>query len=339
MTTRTKGRKRRRSHDNDQDFNNKNKKRQRIESLQLIELSEYFCCICSELSSGKILQCPNGCLICETWYVFIAIYTFHSFTPCVISYPKICPMKCPLCRVGMSKTKPIRCRIAEKALASRLVTCRHEGCGEEVTFAKLQHHEQKECKYLPIDCKFKLLGCSWNGLKQDQREHELQCECDQDESLKIVREMDDQLKIYQKFCNLCTNLSSSTVEPLNRNNNSSSFEDEFLEETDDFYYEGYEYIIRIKSEKKRVRRKNVYQIKAKIVFAEDVAQIPSTESDPVHIGLIISSKLLQELSFTLTPSNTQSEWFVFDKELNCEEYVRLYREGFDVKIFCFGEDI
>lgn len=319
MTTRTKGRKRRRSQDNDDALNNKNKKRQKTEAQQLMELSEYFCCICKELSVGKIFQCSSGCLMCDGCYPLISM-----------------PMRCPLCRVPMSKTKPIRCRIAERALALRTVSCRHDGCNKEVTFGNLLQHEN-ECEYMPMDCKYKILGCQWKGLKQNLEEHESKCECDQNQSLQIVQQISDKLKMYQKFCSLSTNLSSSNIEPMRSENN------EFDETTDEFFYEGYEYIVRLKSEKKRVRRSNVYTIKAKIEFAEDIEQIATSDSDQVSVGIIIDQRgicnLIKELSFTLTPTTIQSQWFSFDNELTNEQYTQLYRGGFAVKIFCFGEDI
>merc|ERR1712130_431750 len=279
----------------------------------------------TELSSGQILQCPNGCLICEE------------------CYPQIIPCKCPLCRCAMNKTKPIRCRIAERALSLRLVTCRHDGCSKEVLFSKLNDHEMNECQYKPINCKFSILGCEWKGLRHDQQEHEAQCEVDQDESLAIVQEINDTLSTYKSFCSRCTSLHSDTFSGVA----SSESEEEFDEESDPFYFEGFEYKIRIKSERKqqRIRRNDTFQIKAQIAFDEDEEQLDDGESIQVNVGIIMQShamkksEFIKEFKFTMTQNTTSSEWLNFETEFKKEEYKKIFRGGFDLKIFCFGEDL
>ena len=179
MSTRSRSRKRKRSNSNneaDSDLMESASKR-----LKLIDLSEYHCCVCSELPNDKVYQCPNGCVICST------------------CYPQLSPCHCPLCRVHMNRHQPIRCRMAEKTLSLRMVSCRYDGCGKSVLFANLKDHEINECDYKPIQCKFHLLGCQWEGVRRDLPKHESKCgkTITADESLRIAQELTRSLSAYQ----------------------------------------------------------------------------------------------------------------------------------------------
>jgi len=332
----TRGRKRHRvsldNSENDSNSNNKNKKQKTNNAvnnnnnkrLQLIALSEYFCCVCKDLSCGKIFQCPNGCVICEG------------------CYPKINPCHCPLCRTVMSKHKPIRCRMAEKTLSLRLVTCRFDGCNKEILFGKLKYHESNDCQFKPIHCKFNVLGCKWTGLRQNQLEHEKKCKINQDNVLKIVNKYIEKVECYKKFCKQCTNTHCDSVW--------ISSNDIFEIAGDDFYYEGYEYKMKIKSELKHLRRnQEIYQVSLKLVFAEDTDQLDDGETIDIDLGVIIEPhgvnensepiNLMKQIQIIVNRNRTESEWIKFDQEFTQNQYRSLFRGGFDMKIFCFSEDI
>lgn len=323
----TRGRKRHRVSsdytENDNNSNNKNK-RQKRNNTQLIDLSEYFCCVCKELSTDKILQCPNGCVICGK------------------CYPQINPCICPLCRVTMSKNKPIRCRIAEKTLSLRLVKCRFDGCNKEILYSLLKEHEENECKYKPINCKYNILGCNWKGLRFDQLQHEKKCNINKNNVLKIVDDYMKKLECYKKFCKQCTNIHCDSF--------TISSNDIFEISGDEFYYEGYEYKIKIKSELKHLNRnQEIYQISMKLCFAEDIDQLDDGETIDVDIGCIIepyginqqyqSIHLMKEMQIVISQHQSESEWIKFKQQLTQNQYQSLFRGGFDVKIFCFSEDI
>eukprot|EP01084_Bolivina_argentea_P203102 346924_1 len=317
MSTRTRNRKRARSPDNN---NTNNKKKKQKTGYELIELAEYFCCVCKELSYDKIFQCPNGCIICPT------------------CYDNLIPCKCPLCRVQMSKNKPIRCRIAERTLSLRVVKCRFNKCNKEIIFSNLNEHENNDCQYKPVKCKFSILGCNWEGLRRKQEEHELQCKCDQNESLKIVKELSEKLERYQKFCRKCTNLHCDSIW--------ISTDDVFDTRGEEFYFEGYEYKIHVKSEKKRIRRnQEIYEIFTKIVFAEEIDQLDDNEIAEVDLGIIIEphgngeSKFIKESKVAISKENIESEWTSFEQQLSTDEYSTIFRGGFDMKVFCFGVEV
>eukprot|EP00483_Globobulimina_turgida_P005191 UN05201 len=146
----------------------------------------------------------------------------------------------------MNRNKPIRCRIAERTLGLRLVKCRFESCRKEILFSKLKQHEMEECEYKPVDCKYSILGCKWKGLRQNQEKHELHCELDQNKSLEIAQELSDKLEKYKKFCKQCTSLHCDSIwVPTG---------EEFNECGEEFFFEGFEYKVHIKSEKKKIRR-------------------------------------------------------------------------------------
>eukprot|EP01083_Nonionella_stella_P032994 90336_1 len=326
MPTRTRGRKRRRSTENEKDSNPNHNKKQKTESnasnpAQLVELSEYFCCVCKELSCLRILQCPNGCIICEN------------------CYPRITPCKCPLCRETMNKNKPIRCRIAERTLALRVVQCKYDGCNQEVMFGKLQEHVTNECKYKPIDCKYKVLGCDWKGLRHNQKQHESRCKCDQNDSLTIVQSLTDKLKYYQKFCNDSAEIHTTSLHVPS--------EQEFTVDGDDFYVEGYEFKVRVKSEKTRAKKnQEIYQISTQIVFLEDHAQFMEGETIVLELGIVIEpygsglfnfvNESKAEISAT---TRTETEWSTFTPQLSKSEYRSVFKGGFNLKVFCFVPDL
>eukprot|EP00483_Globobulimina_turgida_P012686 UN12709 len=80
----------------------KNVNHNNTNSLQVIQLSAYYCCVCKELTSDKIFQCLNGHLICNE------------------CYSQLQPCKCPTCRIQMDKLNPIRNRMAEDTLSFRI---------------------------------------------------------------------------------------------------------------------------------------------------------------------------------------------------------------------------
>jgi len=320
---RNRGRKRKRTTDNDHETDNE--QWGQLESankrLKLIDLKEYHCCVCSELPNDKVFQCPNGCVICST------------------CYPQLIPCHCPLCRVHMNRHQPIRCRMAEKTLSLRMVTCRYEGCGKSVMFSNLKDHEANECDYKPIECKFHLLGCHWKGVRRDLTRHEAKCgkTININECLRIVEKFSKNLGIYKRFCKECHSICSESVHV----STSHEFEVNAVEE---LMLCGYDFVVALRSKKKTGSRrtKDLYEIAVKLCFDEDPTVLTG-DTEEVNIGVIVDPKgdasyhLVMELKCQISGDKLDSGWIVFEKQMDREQYKEAFRGGFSIKIFDFSD--
>eukprot|EP01084_Bolivina_argentea_P309110 534637_1 len=129
---------------NHNEFNQPPNKKRKLSPK--LDAREYECPVCMELPEGHIIQCQNGHIIC---------------TEC---YYELDNLQCPTCNVKMDKK--IRCIFAEKELALKMVSCDNEQCDEMIQFSHLKDHIDNQCDFTLIDCKYKALGCDWNGYKK-----------------------------------------------------------------------------------------------------------------------------------------------------------------------------
>mmetsp|Transcript_1479 Transcript_1479/g.2353 ORF Transcript_1479/g.2353 Transcript_1479/m.2353 type:complete len:344 (-) Transcript_1479:60-1091(-) len=340
MSSTGRGRKRYRASDNNENIqNNKNKKQRtnqtdknnqdgdgdvdsnckKTHRLQLVDLSEYNCCVCKDLSAGKILQCPNGCVICDG------------------CYPRIQPCKCPICRTAMSRNVPIRCRLAEKTLALRLVTCKFDGCGKEIAFGQMKQHELDECEFKPIHCKYAELGCEWQGLRRNLAKHVSKCRIDQNAVLQRVQEYMTQLKLYREFIKNCKKIHQHSC--------GVSGQEAFEWETEEMFVDGYEHILKVKSTKAE-DDSDAYQVCIQLCFAEDVDQLARDETIDLDLGVVIEPRgedratlnFMKEIKVSLSANKAHSDWIPLQPQLSTSRYQRVFRGGFDVKLFEFTED-
>merc|ERR1712048_1092821 len=127
-----------------------------------VKIEHLECIVCKELPPNKIYQCVNSHLLCEGCYGRI-----KQGKQCL----------CPECRVRMSRREPSRNKLAENYLKAHLFPCENEsaGCKEQIQFVYLKEHCQNECKYRNVECKYAMLGCTWNGLAKDQKSHRSKC--------------------------------------------------------------------------------------------------------------------------------------------------------------------
>ena len=116
------------------------------------------CQICLGLPEHPIVyyQCSEGHLICSSCFQTI---TFDK--------------KCAVCRKDMKNAS--RNRIAEECVKIRIVKCENDQCNTELQYGDMYNHIMKECKYTNVACKYKPLGCSWNGMRNNQLSHQSQC--------------------------------------------------------------------------------------------------------------------------------------------------------------------
>jgi hypothetical protein len=79
--------------------------------------------------------------------------------------------KCPVCRQALPRT-PIRCNVAEQAIAALPAACRH--CAAGSTRGEVLGHEA-QCPRAPALCAAGPDGCSWEGAAGEREAHEATC--------------------------------------------------------------------------------------------------------------------------------------------------------------------
>lgn len=163
------------------------------------------CVICLDFPVGEIYQCNQSHFLCHTCWVKV---TDSENT------------ECPTCRTYLNRDKPIRARFAEQILAGLLVDCplAHLGCTMKVKHSELNVHQQSQCLYRTVQCRYHPLGCNWQGLALDQKPHFKACEVKTwtpKEILKAVNarteEREKQIRVdraqTKAYANLCSYLS------------------------------------------------------------------------------------------------------------------------------------
>lgn len=331
----------RESIDNDNDESKQEehpkKKRKISSSEQLMDLSEYICCICREFPSNQIYQCCKGCLICSD------------------CYPKILDDKCPLCRTFIDIDDPIRCRFAENSLKKRVVECHHDGCNRKMIYSKLKIHQKHECNKRPAICKFHILGCTWNGIEQDRQTHEANCNLDQNEILSVVQNYKQIIQKHKEKKaenNLLTNMMSHMFVQSDETHHFDVDDDEFgttfidlvtprykFEYLSSQFYFEFKSVIEIKDDKQH------YLWSAKLCYVDEETPTPHYERD-YHFGLLISAQnedenetistpmLISRMQERTVPANqSKGEWIAFDNSFPCDIHSRLFDDGLKIMIF------
>ena len=111
------------------------------------------CPVCLDLAFPIAYQCKNGHLICHICY----------------NNPLFVVKHCPVCQECIKC--PTRNRIAEKVISQIPVKCGAIGCNVATHYDKMRAHVTQLCQYTKVDCEYKELGCSWNGIRKDLKNH------------------------------------------------------------------------------------------------------------------------------------------------------------------------
>ena len=119
-------------------------------------LSHFECCVCYDIISPPILQCPNAHVFCQT--------CLNKFEP---------PYTCPTCREPLPP-KPIRNLPMEKIAASLGLPfpCKYKicGCRSSSTLTEKTLHESL-CEFRPFNCPSIWGRCHWLGDRDQVFEH------------------------------------------------------------------------------------------------------------------------------------------------------------------------
>eukprot|EP00474_Spongospora_subterranea_P009481 CRZ09939.1 hypothetical protein [Spongospora subterranea] len=130
------------------------------------------CVVCLEFPVGKIVQCPNGHLLCDECHDRV-----------IEAYQCVCPT----CRAKLSRDRPSRNRFAESILATIIVPCTNAGCMERLAFGKVRAHASELCPFRIAHCKFAPLGCDWKDYNSKLKAHQRECTLRQKSAKSILK--------------------------------------------------------------------------------------------------------------------------------------------------------
>ncbi|KAM4028135.1 zinc finger TRAF-type-containing protein 1 isoform 1-T1 [Anomaloglossus baeobatrachus] len=167
------------------------KKRQRVEaepgSVRLEErLYSVLCCtVCLDLPKASVYQCTNGHLMCAGCFI-------HLLADARLKEELA---TCPNCRCEISKSLCCRNLAVEKAVSELPSECGF--CMKAFPRSLLDRHKKEECQDRVTQCKYKRIGCPWQGPYHELTVHESEC-CHPtktgNELMEILDEMDQSHK-------------------------------------------------------------------------------------------------------------------------------------------------
>ncbi|XP_063777115.1 zinc finger TRAF-type-containing protein 1 isoform X5 [Pseudophryne corroboree] len=167
------------------------KKRLRVEagsgSVRLEErLYSVLCCtVCLDLPKASVYQCTNGHLMCAGCFI-------HLLADARLKEEQ---STCPNCRCEISKSLCCRNLAVEKAVSELPSDCGF--CLKPFPRSLLDRHKKEECQDRVTQCKYKRIGCPWQGPFHELTVHESEC-CHPtktgNELMEILDEMDQSHK-------------------------------------------------------------------------------------------------------------------------------------------------
>ncbi|XP_027048166.1 cysteine and histidine-rich protein 1-like [Pocillopora damicornis] len=155
------------------------------------------CTVCLDLPTKSVFQCRNGHLMCASCFTHLL----------ADSRLKNEQSSCPNCRTEINRNICSRNLAVEKAISELPAECPY--CNHELPRSHLKNHEEKECLNRPVCCKFKRIGCLWEGPFHKLRDHEDKCDhpnmtgMQLMESLEVIdRNHKDEQDLFQNILNL-----------------------------------------------------------------------------------------------------------------------------------------
>ncbi|KAF5908631.1 cysteine and histidine-rich protein 1 [Clarias magur] len=178
------------------------KKRVRLQEGEAGKLEErlysVLCCtVCLDLPKASVYQCTNGHLMCAGCFI-------HLLADARLKEEQA---TCPNCRCEISKSLCCRNLAVEKAVSELPSDCSY--CLKQFPRSGLDHHQSEECQDRLTQCKYKRIGCPWQGPFHELTAHEVDC-CHPSktgiELMGILEEMDQshrrELQLYNSIFSL-----------------------------------------------------------------------------------------------------------------------------------------
>ncbi|XP_035285895.1 zinc finger TRAF-type-containing protein 1 isoform X1 [Anguilla rostrata] len=144
------------------------KKRMRLQEGEAGKLEErlysVLCCtVCLDLPKASVYQCTNGHLMCAGCFIHLL----------ADSRLKEEQATCPNCRCEISKSLCCRNLAVEKAVSE--LPCDCSFCLKQFPRSGLERHQKEECQDRVTQCKYKRIGCPWQGPFHELTAHEAEC--------------------------------------------------------------------------------------------------------------------------------------------------------------------
>uniref|UniRef100_A0A3Q2X1D0 Zinc finger TRAF-type containing 1 n=1 Tax=Haplochromis burtoni TaxID=8153 RepID=A0A3Q2X1D0_HAPBU len=123
------------------------------------------CTVCLDLPKASVYQCTNGHLMCAGCFIHLL----------ADSRLKEEQATCPNCRCEISKNLCCRNLAVEKAVSELPTECTF--CLKQFPRSSLERHQKEECqdRYTVTQCKYKRIGCPWQGPFHELPAHESEC--------------------------------------------------------------------------------------------------------------------------------------------------------------------
>ncbi|XP_061463123.1 zinc finger TRAF-type-containing protein 1 [Rhineura floridana] len=139
------------------------------------------CTVCLDLPKASVYQCTNGHLMCAGCFI-------HLLADARLKEEQA---TCPNCRCEISKSLCCRNLAVEKAVSELPSECGF--CVRQFPRSLLERHQKEECQDRVTRCKYKRIGCPWQGPFHELTVHEAECTHPTktgNELMEILDEMD-----------------------------------------------------------------------------------------------------------------------------------------------------
>ena len=202
-------------------------------------------------------------------------------------------------------------------------------------FLKLQYHIENECKYTLINCKYKSLGCNWNGFKKNLINHQNKCTIDQDNILNIVNE----LKLKLHYIKMADKMESIY---FNCNQFIVNAEEESMESIVQTYDNPFKFINNL--EWRFVIKIKYYNEWYQMYIRLECVSITDIDSDiNIDIAVMYDKQfndeqiILKNLQFRdkITRNKTNSKWIQFEPYHISEYQMQIIKSNDNIKFKVF----
>ncbi|XP_055521333.1 zinc finger TRAF-type-containing protein 1 isoform X2 [Leucoraja erinacea] len=157
------------------------------------------CTVCLDLPKASVYQCTNGHLMCAGCFI-------HLLADARLKEEQA---TCPNCRCEISKSLCCRNLAVEKAVSELPSECGF--CLKQFPRSILERHQKEDCQDRVMQCKYKRIGCPWQGPFHELTAHEGECGHPAktgNELMEILDEMDQNHKKEMQLYNSIFNLLS-----------------------------------------------------------------------------------------------------------------------------------
>ncbi|XP_060099133.1 zinc finger TRAF-type-containing protein 1 [Heteronotia binoei] len=155
------------------------------------------CTVCLDLPKASVYQCTNGHLMCAGCFI-------HLLADARLKEEQA---TCPNCRCEISKSLCCRNLAVEKAVSELPSECGF--CMRQFPRSLLERHQKEECQDRVSRCKYKRIGCPWQGPYHELTVHEAECTHPTktgNELMEILDEMDQthkkEMQLYNSIFSL-----------------------------------------------------------------------------------------------------------------------------------------